>query len=211
MSYPPEPTTLVSRFALFGPVLEYALIKVTTRYTDGDSLRLEGRAYSSPALPIPMVSHSPTSSPSWDISSDSSAESGLIPDVPTTEPITEQIGFGSMYYDHHQHGHYHHSWEFPDPGHGRSAPSSILGLPADVPVVSSPRVDGSRVDLTRSFLVHGKDEISYTDEANTKLSNRIRRRCFNCKAIETSTWRRSVLTPGKLVGHHRSDLAQRSY
>ncbi|KAH9987768.1 hypothetical protein BJV74DRAFT_773791 [Russula compacta] len=104
-----------------------------------------------------------------------------------------------MYYDHQQHGHYHHSWEFPDPGHGRSAPPSILGLPADAPVVSSPRGDGSRVDLTRAFLVHGKDEISYTDEANTKLSNRIRRRCFNCKAIETSTWRRSVLTPGKLL------------
>ncbi|KAH9973537.1 hypothetical protein BGW80DRAFT_1127739, partial [Lactifluus volemus] len=39
----------------------------------------------------------------------------------------------------------------------------------------------------------------YTDEANTKLSNRIRRQCFNCKAIETSTWRRSVLTTGKLL------------
>ncbi|KAI9460735.1 hypothetical protein F5148DRAFT_970317, partial [Russula earlei] len=39
----------------------------------------------------------------------------------------------------------------------------------------------------------------YTDEANTKLSNRIRRQCHNCKATETSTWRRSVLSPGKLL------------
>jgi hypothetical protein len=146
-----------------------------------------------------MPPHSPVSSPSWDMSSESSAESGLVSDVSPTE----QIGLGGMYYDHLHHGHYQHRWEFPDTGHGHphGALPRILERPTNAPVVSSPHAASSRGDLIRSFPGHGNEEISYTDEANTKLSNRIRRRCFNCKATETSTWRRSVLSPGKLVGH----------
>jgi len=185
MSYPSEPPTLVSR------------------YTDGETARLEGRVCPSPILPITMASRSPVSSPSWDISSESSAESGFVPDAPTTaEPIPEQIGFGGMYYDHVQNGHYQHRWEFSDSGHGHSAPPRILAHPAarGIPVGPSPsHVVSARGEFTRPFPRPGNDEISFTDEANTKLSNRIRRRCFNCKATETSTWRRSVLSPGKLL------------
>lgn len=39
----------------------------------------------------------------------------------------------------------------------------------------------------------------YTDNASTKLSDPIRRKCFNCCATDTSTWRRSSLNPGKVV------------
>jgi hypothetical protein len=39
----------------------------------------------------------------------------------------------------------------------------------------------------------------YTDDATTKLNDRIRRRCFNCCTTDTSTWRRSSLNPGKVV------------
>ena len=39
----------------------------------------------------------------------------------------------------------------------------------------------------------------YTDDAATKLSDRVRRRCFNCCTTDTSTWRRSSLNPGKVV------------
>lgn len=39
----------------------------------------------------------------------------------------------------------------------------------------------------------------YTDDASTKLSDRVRRRCFNCCTTDTSTWRRSSLNPGKVV------------
>ena len=39
----------------------------------------------------------------------------------------------------------------------------------------------------------------YTDDATTKLNDRIRRRCFNCATTDTSTWRRSSLNPGKVV------------
>ncbi len=153
-----------------------------------------------------MTSHSPASSPSWDRSSVSSAESGFVPDVPTAEPIPEQIGFGGMYYEQpqHSHSHYPSRWEFkfPDPGHGHSASSRTLEHSPDVRVMSSPQLVGSRGEFnTHPLSGLGSDEISYTDEANSKISNRLRRRCFNCKATETSTWRRSVLSPGKLVGH----------
>ncbi|KAG6888937.1 hypothetical protein C0992_007050 [Termitomyces sp. T32_za158] len=39
----------------------------------------------------------------------------------------------------------------------------------------------------------------FTDDAATKLSERVRRRCFNCCTTDTSTWRRSNLSPGKVL------------
>lgn len=41
--------------------------------------------------------------------------------------------------------------------------------------------------------------IIHTDDASTKLSDRVRRKCYNCRTTDTSTWRRSSLTPGKVV------------
>ncbi|KAG7096778.1 hypothetical protein E1B28_004188 [Marasmius oreades] len=42
-------------------------------------------------------------------------------------------------------------------------------------------------------------EIVYTDESSTRLSDRVRRKCFNCSGTDTRTWRRSSLTPGKVL------------
>ncbi|KAJ7724642.1 hypothetical protein B0H16DRAFT_1232337, partial [Mycena metata] len=39
--------------------------------------------------------------------------------------------------------------------------------------------------------------IVHTDDAATKLSDRVRRRCFNCCTTDTITWRWSNLSPGK--------------
>lgn len=41
--------------------------------------------------------------------------------------------------------------------------------------------------------------IQFTDDAATKLSDRVRRRCFNCCTTDTSTWRRSNLNHGKVL------------
>ncbi|KAJ7494022.1 hypothetical protein FB451DRAFT_1077637 [Mycena latifolia] len=41
--------------------------------------------------------------------------------------------------------------------------------------------------------------VAFTDDAATKLSDRVRRRCFNCCTTDTSTWRRSNLSPGKVL------------
>lgn len=42
-------------------------------------------------------------------------------------------------------------------------------------------------------------EVVFTDDAKRKLGEGVHRWCFNCRAIETTTWRRSSLSPGKLV------------
>jgi hypothetical protein len=39
----------------------------------------------------------------------------------------------------------------------------------------------------------------YTDDARMKLGNGMRRQCFNCRATQTTTWRRSTLNSGKMV------------
>ncbi|KAF9258766.1 hypothetical protein L218DRAFT_813438, partial [Marasmius fiardii PR-910] len=39
----------------------------------------------------------------------------------------------------------------------------------------------------------------YTDDSSTRLSDRVRRKCFNCSGSNTRTWRRSSLTPGKVL------------
>ncbi|KAF8186220.1 hypothetical protein K438DRAFT_1596680 [Mycena galopus ATCC 62051] len=45
----------------------------------------------------------------------------------------------------------------------------------------------------------GVIEVVHTDEAATMLSDRVWRRCFNCRTTENKTWRRSILSPGKVV------------
>ncbi|KAF8186199.1 hypothetical protein K438DRAFT_1596685 [Mycena galopus ATCC 62051] len=45
----------------------------------------------------------------------------------------------------------------------------------------------------------GVIEVLHTDEAATMLSDRVRRRCFNCRTTENKTWRRSILSPGKVL------------
>ncbi|KAJ7758699.1 hypothetical protein B0H16DRAFT_1535379 [Mycena metata] len=64
---------------------------------------------------------------------------------------------------------------YPLPGTVLGAPTGAPGAPASaIPVV-------------------------HTDDAATKLSDRVRRRCFNCCTTDTSTWRRSNLSPGKVL------------
>ncbi|KIK54218.1 hypothetical protein GYMLUDRAFT_48883 [Collybiopsis luxurians FD-317 M1] len=47
--------------------------------------------------------------------------------------------------------------------------------------------------------INSNIHIVYTEDAATKLSDRVRRRCFNCCTTDTSTWRRSNLSPGKVL------------
>ncbi|KAH9967569.1 hypothetical protein BC827DRAFT_1089877, partial [Russula dissimulans] len=53
-------------------------------------------------------------------------------------------------------------------------------------------------------------EIIYTDDASMKLGNGVRRRCFNCGATETTTWRRSTISYGKLLCN-RCGLYERTH
>ncbi|KAH7929064.1 hypothetical protein BV22DRAFT_1003550 [Leucogyrophana mollusca] len=89
-------------------------------------------------------------------------------------------------YPEHRHSHdshpYHVSTAYTSPGLAHSA----IGNGRDAPL---------------SYPIPGQNyhAIGYTDDAATKLSDRVRRRCYNCSTTDTSTWRRSNLSPGKVL------------
>jgi len=74
----------------------------------------------------------------------------------------------------------------------------ILGCPLGLPISPSHplQVNGKHDEPFPVFQTFGT---IYTDDARMKLGNGIHRLCFNCKATETKTWRRSKLNPGKMV------------
>ncbi|KAI9451736.1 hypothetical protein BJY52DRAFT_84398 [Lactarius psammicola] len=70
--------------------------------------------------------------------------------------------------------------------------------PPAVHVVPS-QISGGAHDLAYHYPGQHQFNAIYTDDATTKLNDRIRRRCFNCCTTDTSTWRRSSLNPGKVL------------
>ena len=46
---------------------------------------------------------------------------------------------------------------------------------------------------------HAAIPIQHTDDAASKETQYLRRRCFNCHTTEPPSWRRSTLNPGKIV------------
>lgn len=70
--------------------------------------------------------------------------------------------------------------------------------PPAVHVVPS-QISGGAHDLAYHYQGQHQFNAIYTDDATTKLNDRIRRRCFNCCTTDTSTWRRSSLNPGKVL------------
>ncbi|KAJ7149409.1 hypothetical protein C8R43DRAFT_1007034 [Mycena crocata] len=90
-------------------------------------------------------------------------------------------------YDPHAHGH-----PYPAPygiQHGGYVPYPLPGTILSAPM---PPPAGSQQG-------QGVIQVVHTDDAATKLSDRVRRRCFNCCTTDTSTWRRSNLSPGKVL------------
>ncbi|KAJ7215426.1 hypothetical protein GGX14DRAFT_442921 [Mycena pura] len=81
-------------------------------------------------------------------------------------------------YDHH-HGHYSTPFPIQHGGTQMAPPPPGAG--------GAPAGPG------------GVIQVVHTDDAATKLSDRVRRRCFNCCTTDTSTWRRSNLSPGKVL------------
>jgi GATA-binding protein len=50
-----------------------------------------------------------------------------------------------------------------------------------------------------SYLPHAGLPVQHTDDAASKETQYLRRRCFNCSQTEPPSWRRSTLNPGKIV------------
>ena len=123
-------------------------------------------------------------------------------DIPTAEAPLEHtgVGYGSLRCDLDR-GHCHHGCEFFEPECGYK--SGVLAMEDTVVVghstVPSQLVGNSRGEAANLVSGGRNDQIFYTEDANVRLTQRIRRQCFNCKTTETSTWRRSLLRTGKLV------------
>jgi hypothetical protein len=73
-----------------------------------------------------------------------------------------------------------------------------VAYPPATHVVPS-QIPGGTHDIGYHYPGQQQFNAIYTDDATTKLNDRIRRRCFNCCTTDTSTWRRSSLNPGKVV------------
>ncbi|KAF8707561.1 GATA zinc finger, partial [Rhizoctonia solani] len=76
----------------------------------------------------------------------------------------------------------------PGPGGPTVDPTIFKPDPYGRPIPTSPP-DPSRPDV----------QITYTDDSATKLTQYLRRRCFNCRVTEPPGWRKSTLNPGKIV------------
>ncbi|KIK02003.1 hypothetical protein K443DRAFT_544152 [Laccaria amethystina LaAM-08-1] len=80
---------------------------------------------------------------------------------------------------------------------------TAAGLPHQFVVPAMPHGPGNtmRDSYGHPYPLPGQAPVTimHTDDAATKLSDRVRRRCFNCCTTDTSTWRRSNLSPGKVL------------
>jgi GATA-binding protein, other eukaryote len=63
-----------------------------------------------------------------------------------------------------------------------------------------PPTDGAMHPMSMSYLSpHTGLPVQHTDDAASKETQYLRRRCFNCHTTEPPSWRRSTLNPGKIV------------
>ena len=101
------------------------------------------------------------------------------------------------------HPSFDHRYDHPD-GSNHSSYHNSVPIPSHAPIHPVSHIPSNHVreayNHTHPYPLPGQAVASiYTDDANTKLSDRVRRRCFNCCTTDTSTWRRSNLSPGKVV------------
>jgi hypothetical protein len=71
--------------------------------------------------------------------------------------------------------------------------------PVMVPTQSPTTYYYPMVPTSNSYLSHTGIAVQHTDDAASKETQYLRRRCFNCHTTEPPSWRRSTLNPGKIV------------
>lgn len=130
---------------------------------------------------------------SWRIPS----ETGSALDISTAGSSPQPLAYASTTYDQDYRGSYDYGWEFP--AHARGYDAHVLEHHPGLRFAPSQFIRGPRGTLSHLFPRIRAYEIIYTDDARMKIGDRVRRQCFNCRAIQTTTWRRSKLSQGKLV------------
>ncbi|KAG2102571.1 uncharacterized protein F5147DRAFT_746825 [Suillus discolor] len=169
--------------------------------------------------PIATLSHSPSLSVS---SLDRSSVSSPAPRrSPTDRSVDSHSTYSDAYYSQDQmarqsrpyphdpvrdSGRVSHSYSYtprPHPEHRYSHDSHPYHVSSSYssPALAHSAASSGRDSSQLPYTLPGQSyhAIGYTDDAATKLSDRVRRRCFNCCTTDTSTWRRSNLNPGKVL------------
>lgn len=103
---------------------------------------------------------------------------------------------------------------YPDPGSVlgapiKSEPASAVVVPTQSPYYSRPPSVASSLSsgqVSAHHIVH----VVFTDDAASKETQYLRRRCHNCQQVEPPSWRRSHLVPGKIVCN-RCGLYERTH
>jgi hypothetical protein len=91
----------------------------------------------------------------------------------------------------------------------KSEPTSSVVVPTQSPYYSRPPSVASSLSsgpVPPHHIVH----VVFTDDAASKETQYLRRRCHNCQQVEPPSWRRSHLVPGKIVCN-RCGLYERTH
>jgi GATA-binding protein len=100
-------------------------------------------------------------------------------------------------YLHSQHGPYR-EYDHLEDGVKLEDPSPVI-VPSQTAFYRPPSGGGMH-PMSMSYLSpHTGLPVQHTDDAASKETQYLRRRCFNCHTTEPPSWRRSTLNPGKIV------------
>ena len=165
------------------------------RYANSEAVDAEAIARSTSRLPNAVFSQSPLQFSSRDMPSEPGSILGTSTARFASPDQQAYTGMGDITC----RGDCCYGREFFPPARGcEPCDPHAINCPLDfssTPFQSSVTSPKSTIDL----LSHGTPAILFTDDAKMKLGDRIRRQCFNCKTTATKAWRRSVLSPGKMV------------
>ena len=151
-------------------------------------------ARSTSRLPEPVSFQSPLQISPWHIPS----ETGSVLDTSTARFAHPEQRTHTNVGDFAGHGDCSHGRGFIPSARGCDTRASNHTL--DLPSALSPSFTTSPRDTTDTPSAGSTTyQVIFTDDAKMKFSDSIRRQCFNCRATATNAWRRSVLSPGKLV------------
>ncbi|KAJ7682098.1 hypothetical protein DFH06DRAFT_1119418 [Mycena polygramma] len=105
--------------------------------------------------------------------------------------------------EQHHHGMYHHGPPPPQfyhrhPSHSSHPHPSSLPHPSHAHPHHMPQHHMHPYQLPGGYAPHGLP-VQHTDDAASKETQYLRRRCYNCHTTEPPSWRRSTLNPGKIV------------
>lgn len=152
---------------------------------------------------VPVSSQSQFRFHPWDISSESGSISSTGSESSPVIPSHTPTGYNYAHRSDDQP-----LWGYPITRYdARPLP---LEYPPDLSFAPSPCIGDPRARLDQLFPRIRACEVVYTDDARMKLSEGVIRWCFNCRATGTTTWRRSSLSPGKLLCN-RCGLFERTH